>query len=85
MIGKIGYYTQTFLSSAYPLPIITLCIFQCISGFKDQYLQGSYLIAIHPFCVYSRDFAAIEIEWKCNLVRKAGLIFILNIDNNIQM
>ena len=85
MIGKIGYYTQTFLSSAYPLPIITLCIFQCISGFKDQYLQGSYLIAIHPFCVYSRDFAAIKIEWKCNLVRKAGLIFILNIDNNIQM
>ena len=85
MIAKIGYYTQTFLSSAYPLPIITLCIFQCISGFKDQYLQGSYLIAIHPFRVYSRDFAAIEIEWKCNLVRKAGLIFILNIDNNIQM
>ena len=85
MIAKIGYYTQTFLSSAYPLPIITLCIFQCISGFKDQYLQGSYLIAIHPFCVYSKDFAAIEIECKCNLVRKAGLIFILNIDNNIQM
>ena len=85
MIGKIGYYTQTFLSSAYPLPIIALCIFQCSSGLKDQYSQGSYLIDIHPFCVYSKDFAAIEIEWKCNLVRKADLIFILNIDNNIQM
>ena len=83
MIVKIGNYTQTFLSSAYPLPIITLCIFQCSSGLKDQYLQGSYLIAIHPFCVYSKDFAAIEIEWKCNLVRKAGLIFILSIDNSI--
>ena len=83
MIVEIGNYTQTFLSSAYPLPIITLCIFQCSSGLKDQYLQGSYLIAIHPFCVYSKDFAAIEIEWKCNLVRKAGLIFILSIDNSI--
>ena len=85
MIANMRYYTQTFLSSAYPLLIITLCIFQCSYGIKDQYLQGSYLIAIHPFRVYSRDFAAIEIEWKCNLVRKAGLIFILNIDNNIQM